>query len=73
MTRSDVDLVVEIDEPNPIARGEKLMSLWDLLEDFFKRKVDLLTDSSIRNPYLRKSIDQTKILVYDGNLSEVLI
>jgi len=28
--------------------------------------VDLLTDYSIRNPYLRKSIDATKVLIYDG-------
>ena len=61
---SDIDLLVEVDEIDPIKRGDKLLSLWDNLEFFFKRKVDLLTDSSIKNPYLRKSIDATKILVY---------
>lgn len=64
--RSDIDLLVEIDEPEPLERGEKLISLWDTFEEFFHRKVDLLTDSSIRNPYLRKSIDSTKVLIYDG-------
>lgn len=39
--RSDIDLLVEIDEPNPLDRGEKLISLWDTFEDFFRRKVDL--------------------------------
>lgn len=62
---SDIDLLVEIDDNDPLERGEKLISLWDLLESFFQRKVDLLTDSSIRNPFLRKSIDSTKILIYD--------
>ena len=71
--RSDIDLLVEIDEPDPIERGEKLMSLWDTFENFFQRKVDLLTDSSIRNPYLRRSIDSSKILIYDGTGPEVLI
>jgi uncharacterized protein len=71
--RSDIDLIVEIDEPDPIKRGDKLMSLWDTFEDFFKRKVDLLTDSRIRNPYLRKSIDSTKVLIYDGKKSKVLV
>jgi len=66
-------LLVEIDEPDPIKRGEKLISLWDTFEDFFKRKVDLLTDSRIRNPYLRKSFDSTKVLIYDGKKSKVLV
>jgi len=64
---------VEIDDADPIERGEKLISLWDSFEQFFHRKVDLLTDSSIHNPYLRKSIDSTKILIYDGSGQKVLI
>ena len=69
---SDIDLLVEIDASDPIERGEKLLSLWDTFEQFFHRKVDLLTDSSIRNPYLRQSIDSTKILIYDRKGSKVL-
>jgi uncharacterized protein len=72
-SKSDIDLLVEIDEPDPIERGDKLMSLWDNFEFFFKRKVDMLTASSIRNPYLKKSIDSTKILIYDGNGSKIFI
>ncbi|MCC9165338.1 nucleotidyltransferase family protein [Pontibacter harenae] len=64
---SDIDLLVDIDAPDPVERGEKLMSLWDALEALFQRKVDLLTESSIKNPFLRKSIDETKVLVYDGS------
>ena len=71
--QSDIDLLVEIDDPDPIERGEKLLSLWDTFESFFKRKVDLLTDISIRNPYLRKNIDSTKILIYDGARQKVLV
>ena len=71
--KSDIDLLVEIDDPDPIERGEKLISLWDTFEIFFHRKVDLLTDSSIHNPYLRKSIDSTKVLIYDGASQKVLI
>jgi len=65
--RSDIDLLVEIDSSDPLDRGEKLLSLWDLFENFFNRKVDLLTESSIRNPYLTKSIESTKVLIYDGS------
>jgi predicted nucleotidyltransferase len=34
------------------------------LESLFKREVDLLEDSAIKNPYLRQSIDSTKQLIY---------
>ena len=71
--KSDIDLLVDIDYPDPVERGEKLISLWDTFEIFFKRKVDLLTETSIRNPYLRKSIDSTKILIYDGAKQKVLV
>ena len=70
---SDIDLIVELEVPDPVERGEKLMSLWDELENLFNRKVDLLTDGSIRNPYLRKSIESSKILIYDGRGPEVLV
>lgn len=68
---SDIDLLIEIDSDDPIVRGENLMSIWDKLEDFFQRKVDLLTSSSIKNPILRKSIDDTKILIYDGKEQKI--
>lgn len=71
--KSDLDLLVEIDTADPIERGETLMSLWDTFEMFFKRKVDLLTESSIHNPYLRDSIDSTKVLIYDGTRQKTLV
>ncbi|MEA5129304.1 MAG: nucleotidyltransferase domain-containing protein [Proteiniphilum sp.] len=71
--RSDIDLLVEIDEPNPLDRGEKLISLWDTFEDFFRRKVDLLTNSSLKNPYLIKSIEDTKVLIYDRKGEKIFV
>lgn len=71
--KSDIDLLVEIDDPDPLERGEKLISFWDMLENFFNRKVDLLTDSSLRNPYLRKNIDSTKVLIYDGSGEKISV
>lgn len=68
---SDIDLLIEIDTEDPIERGENLMNIWDKLEDFFQRKVDLLTHSSIKNPVLKKKIDTTKILLYDGKEQKV--
>lgn len=70
---SDIDLLIEIDYDDPIERGENLMNIWDKFEQFFQRKVDLLTNTSIKNPILRKSIDSTKILIYDGKEQKVSI
>lgn len=71
--KSDIDLIVEVDEADPVKKGDYLLSLWDNFEAFFHRKVDLLTESSLKNPYLRKSIESTKILIYDGTRAKILI
>lgn len=70
---SDIDIVVQLDIDDPADRGEALLSLWDKLEALFRRKVDLLTDDSIRNPYLKANIDRTKKLIYDEEGEKVLI
>lgn len=69
---ADIDIVVEVDEPDPLNRGELLLSLWTELEDLFSKKIDLLTINSIRNPYLKQSIDSTKKLIYDGSKEEIV-
>ena len=63
---SDIDLLVELNTEDPLKRGQNLIDLWDKLEAYFKRKVDLLTSSSIKNPILKRSIEATKILIYNG-------
>ncbi len=63
-TKSDIDLIVKLDIDDPLDRGEAFLSLWNKIEDLFKRKVDLITDGSIRNPYLKANIDRTKKLIY---------
>jgi hypothetical protein len=70
---SDIDLLIEIDNDDPIERGENLMNIWDQLEHFFQRKVDLLTSNSIKNPILKKNIDSTKILIYDRKEQKISI
>jgi uncharacterized protein len=71
--KSDIDLVVKINIDDPADRGEALLSLWDKLEALFNRKVDLLTEDSIRNPYLRSNINRTKKLIYDGEGEKVFV
>ena len=70
--KSDLDILVEIEESNPLVKGELLMSLWDKLESLTKLKVDLLTPDNLKNPILKKSIDASKRLIYDRSGKKVL-
>ncbi len=61
---SDIDLVVEIEDENPISYTDRYYGLKDKLESLLKRPIDLLEENAIRNPFLRKEIDKTKVLIY---------
>jgi len=70
---SDIDLIVKVDIDDPADRGEALLSLWDQLELLFSKKVDLLTEDSIKNPYLKDNINRTKKLIYDREGEKVFV
>ena len=68
---SDIDLLIKLDIKNPLDRGEALLCIWDKFEALFGRKVDLLTEDSLRNPVLKENINRTKKLIYDRERAEV--
>ena len=71
---SDLDFLVSMDaQLLPLERGEHLLQLWTELELLFGRPVDLLTDTSLQNPFLKREIDATKALVYDGASQKILV
>ena len=39
-------------------------NLKDSLQEVLGREVDLLEEQAIKNPYLRKSVDSSKMLIY---------
>ena len=61
---SDIDLVVDIDEPDPLEYTDHYFELKFQLEQILKREIDLLEEKAIRNPILKQEIDRTKVLVY---------
>lgn len=61
---SDVDLLVDINSKDPLVYAENYFDLKFKLEDLLKRKIDLLEERGIRNPYLKESIDKSKRLIY---------
>lgn len=62
---SDVDLSVDmLPDPNPLVAGSNFLNLYLDLQDLFARKIDLVDEASIRNPYFRKELNDTKQLIY---------
>jgi predicted nucleotidyltransferase len=64
--RSDLDFVVDFSEQASMDAFDRFFGLQFDLEALFGRKVDLVTDRSIRNPYFRRSVDTSRIPVYDA-------
>lgn len=61
---SDVDLMVDFKIEDPIEYTDNYFDLKFELEKMFNRQIDLLESKAIKNPFLRQSIDKTKVLVY---------
>jgi len=61
--RSDVDFLVEF-EPFEASYARNFFSLLFSFDELFGREVDLLTDKYVRNPYLRKAIEEEKVTLY---------
>lgn len=61
---SDVDLLVEVDEDDPIKKGKHLIDLYNEFQVYFNKKVDVVTPDGMKNPYFKKIVNESKILVY---------
>ena len=61
---SDLDFLVEY---LPLSNGDYVDAYFGLLsdlEDLFQRRIDLVVDRAIRNPYFRKGVDQSRQVIY---------
>ncbi len=62
---SDVDvLVCFTEEVNHNNYADNYFDLYNELKSLFGRDVDLVDDASVKNPYFREELDETKYLVY---------
>ena len=61
---SDIDLLVDIDDKDPLSYSDKYFDLKFNLQKIFNRKIDLLESKAIKNKFLKKEIDQTKFQIY---------
>ncbi|MDB5153390.1 MAG: hypothetical protein JWR54_2141 [Mucilaginibacter sp.] len=63
-SESDIDLIVDIDSEDPLDYSDNYFALKFQLENILKRPIDLLEDKAVKNPFLKKQIDNTKVLIY---------
>lgn len=62
---SDVDLLVDFNSDEISDYFTNYFDLKEALEEVLKRKVDLVEDKALSNPYFRRNVDSTKVLVYE--------
>ena len=61
---SDIDILVTFEDMAAGGYADSFFGLHAALEKLFERNVDLLTDRSIENPFLRRSIEATRRRLY---------
>jgi predicted nucleotidyltransferase len=68
-TTSDLDFIADFADRSA-GYADRYLAFADALEALFGRRVDLMTERSIRNPYFRRSVDATRETLYDGRDQE---
>lgn len=61
---SDIDFVVDFEGVDLYDYADNYFDLKASLENLLKTQVDLLEEKAIKNPYLRRSIDASKQMIY---------
>lgn len=71
---SDMDFMVRMGNRQPTgAYANRYLNLAESLERLLGRRVDLVTEESIRNPYLQREIEATRRLVYEESLEQASV
>ena len=64
---SDIDLLINFTVySNPLKIGQSIWDMEEELENLTRRKVDLITERALRNPYFIQELNNTKLLIYDN-------
>ena len=63
---SDLDFLVNFAGYGPTGEyADRYLDFADGLEKLFGRRVDLVTEQSMRNPYFRRAVEATRRVVYE--------
>lgn len=60
---SDLDFAVEFQPMTPQEHAKSYFGLPEELEDLLARRVDLVEIRAVRNPYLRRKIDDAGVVI----------
>lgn len=63
-TDSDIDFLVNFQDIELLDYADNYFGLLFALQELFDRKVDLVTEKSLKNPYFIEEINRTKQLIY---------
>ncbi len=62
--KSDIDILISFKDITIEKYTDNYFDLHYKLEELFNRKIDLLTENSLSNPYFIESVEETKQLLY---------
>lgn len=66
-TKSDIDILVDFKQGITLEEyTDSYFGLLFSLEDLLKRKIDITTTKSVRNPYFQQELEATKSLFYES-------
>jgi len=63
-SRSDIDFLVDFQPMPPQRHADAYFGLLADLETLFGRPIDLVESAALRNPYRRREIEATQVLVH---------
>jgi hypothetical protein len=70
--KSDVDVQVFFaTDMDGVERGIMKWSFWNDIEDLLGKKVDMLTEQPLKNPFFKREIEATRQLLYERKSEEV--
>ncbi len=70
---SDYDFIATFSARPGVSMARRFLDFSDALEALLGRKVDLMTDRPIENPYLRAAVDATRETIYAESPSEAFV
>jgi predicted nucleotidyltransferase len=64
--RSDLDLLVEFEQLQPVDHANAWFGLREALEALSGMQIDLITQSALKNPYFRERVEAERRTVFDA-------
>ena len=63
---SDIDFLITFEDGlDPLVQGENWWSLYYALQKLMNRAIDLVSESTLQNPYFSKFLNKTKTTIYE--------